>query len=1080
MPAKPLSSPSPRGGTAALGARFGIRFGLRFALSVLFLGLLCWLFWTGSRYPALNEKLLMSGAIQLEDPLSFEARFPLNASMSLIERVFYSTLNWLYTNKQGMTFGLLFGAGFMTALGYLRRRSFDSRLANSLLGLGLGAPLGVCANCAAPIGRGLYASGMRAETALAAMVASPSLNFVVLTMLLTLVPLYMVVVKVALSLVVILGLVPLLCRLLPAADQPGISAAASIPPPPPQSWSAAELATAEDSTGKDSSGEGLLRALWEVTKSYLGNLWYLLRLTVPLMLAAGFLGALVATLLPADLITGLPFAFGLLVVIALVGLFLPVPMGFDVVLCGVLIASGLAQGYVMALLLTLGSFSIYSFFIIRQMLGLRLAGLMALAIASLGVLAGLGAQGYHHWQSQRALEMLLQSQAAPQTPALTSPSPNGGSLFWGAAQAATLETTPAGEPLPQVTSADAAEIKITMQPLAPPSPAGETLFSRAEAARIGIDKPLEFSMRDMWPPFWEGRSLSSGDFDRDGDIDLAVASTEVGLYLYKNDGSGQFARVALDLGALADLHVFNAVLVDIDNDGWQDLFLASYLEGNFWWRNHGGSFGATPPRLVQNRADTPLSMALSFADLDGDGYLDLGLGNWAAGWYRRIPGEESRNRVIFNPDGQLSGTLFRELPGIPGETLSVLFSDFDGDGAQDLIVGNDFDIPDYFYRGDGQGNLTMLTQPEGLIPHTTTTTMSVSVADLFNDGRAEIYLAQIAGRSSGVSERLKMQPLGLYCEAIEDSAAKATCQQNMAIKRWYKSGNRFDPSYAARCQTLDQHNQGACKAMLIKDLAIQKRDASLCALIPAHQAVPRAYCDLHFKPSRAPLAEEVALSHPQILRANVLLEWQGQRYADTAPARGLEVGGWSWDSKVADYDQDGWQDLYIVNGTWVPNEVSPSNLFFRNSGQGGFEEASGPAGLEDYLMTAAASQFDLDGDGDLDLVTHPVNGPLTLFRNNTQQPGLVFQLQDHQGNRDGIGARISLEMPPEAGMGLVQSRDLQLGGGFMSYDAPRAHFGLGAGHVADAARIRWPDGSETRIQGPLRAGSLYQVRRQRE
>lgn len=1040
----------------------------RAALAVLILGLLAILFWTGSRYPALNEKLMMSGAIQLEDPLSFEARFALTATMSLPERVAYSTLNWLYTNKQGMTFGLLFAAAFMTLLAQLRQRAFAHPLANAVLGLVIGAPLGVCANCAAPIGRGLQASGMRAETALAAMVASPSLNLVVLTMLLSLVPFYMVLAKIALSLVVILLVVPLVCRRLPAPAVPEIT---------PQPWSAAELAPAGRATP-----EPLGAALLAVARAYLGNLWYILRMAVPLMLLAGFLGALVATLLPADLITDLPFGLGALLLVALVALFLPVPMGFDVVLCGVLIASGLAQGYVMTLLICLGSFSIYSFFIIRQMLGLRIASLLGGAIAILGILAGLGAERYHHWQSQRALDLLLQSEAAPAPSGLPS---TGLAPLWGAAQAATLEPGPAPFAA-EITGAEAAAIQISAQPLAPPSPAAETLFTRLEADRIGIDKPLEFSMRDMWPPFWEGRSLSSGDIDRDGDIDLAVASTEAGLYLYDNDGSGQFSRIALELGALAELPIFNAVLADIDNDGWLDLFLTSYGQGNFWWRNHQGGFGATPPQRVQNRADTPLTLALSLADLDGDGYLDLALGNWAAGWYRRIPGEESRNRLIFNPGGALDGSQYRELPGIPGETLSVLFSDFDGDGAQDLIVGNDFDIPDYFYRGDGQGNLTMVTQPEGLIPHTTTTTMAVTVADLFNDGHPEIYLAQIAGRSSGVSERLKMQPLARYCDSIEATAAKARCKRNMAIKRWYKSGNRFDPSYAARCQELQGDLAAQCKAMLLKDLAIQKRDATLCALIPADQPIPRAYCDIHFKPSRQPLAEEIALSHPQILRANVLLEWQGARYSDSAVARGLEVGGWSWDTKVADYDQDGWLDLYIVNGTWVPNEVSPSNLFFHNQGDGSFVETSGPTGLEDYLMTAAASQFDMDGDGDLDLVTHPVNGPLVVFRNNSQGRGLVVELEDLRGNRDGIGARITLEMAD----GSEQMRELQLGGGFMSFDAPRAHFGLGSAAQiearaetqipagVEALRLRWPDGQQVRIEGDFRAGQLYRIRRQ--
>lgn len=1040
----------------------------RLILSLLILGTLAYLFWTGSRYPALNEKLLMSGAIQLEDPLSFEARFALEAGMSLWQRVYYSTLNWLYTNKQGMTFGILFAASLMTTLSYVQRRAFESPLANALLGLGIGAPLGVCANCAAPIGKGLYASGMRAETALATMVASPSLNFVVLTMLLSLLPFYMVMVKVAVTLIVILGLVPFLCRNLPPKQDQGQIEILPAKSPSPQPWSAMEL------TGSAQGSENLISACYAVIRAYLGNLWYIIRLTVPLMLLAGFLGAGVATLLPTSLITSLAFAPLLLVLVALVALFLPVPMGFDVVLCGVLIASGLAQGYVMTLLICLGSFSIYSFFIIRQMLGLNLALRLGAGIAALGVLAGLGAETYHSWQSQRALEMLLQSNAQPlgqSAPATDLPK----GLFFSAAHAATLESPPH----PRITSEDAASITLTATRFATASPAADTLFSRVEASTIGIDKPLEFSMRDMWPPFWEGRSLSSGDLDGDGDLDLVVASTEAGFYIYENDGSGQFARIDLNLGELADLKTFNAVLVDIDNDGWLDLFLASYLKGNYWWRNQGGRFGAEAPRRVNNRADTPLSMALSFADLDRDGYLDLALGNWAAGWYRRIPGEESRNRVLFNPGGQLDGTHFRDLPGIPGETLSLLFSDFDADGMQDLIVGNDFDIPDYFYRGDGTGALTMVTEPEGIIPHTTTTTMAVNVADLFNDGSAEIYLAQIAGRSSGVSERLKMQPLAQYCDAIQDPAAKATCETNMAIKEWYKSGNRFDPSYASKCQALQGRLAAECKAMLIKDLAIQKRDPKVCGLIPANQPIPRAYCDLHFKPSRRPLADEIGLTHPQILRANVLLEQNDSapdslRYHDSASQHGLEVGGWSWDTKVADFDQDGWQDLYIVNGTWVPNEVSPSNLFFRNTGTGHFQETSGPAGLEDYLMTATATQFDMDGDGDLDLVTHPVNGPLIVFKNNSQGRGLAIALDDFKGNRRGIGARLTLKLSD----GSQQMREIQLGGGFMSFDATRVHFGLGSEATAEALTIRWSDGVETSFAGRFEAGHIYRVTRQ--
>lgn len=1086
---------------------------IRFALALLIVAVLAYLFWTGSRYPALNEKVMMSGAIQLEDALSFEARFEITADMGLIERIFWSTLNWINTNKKGMTFGVLFAAAFLTAAGYLKTRSFRGSFSNSVLGLAIGTPLGVCVNCAAPIARGMYSAGLRAETVLSAMIASPTLNIVVLTMLFSLLPFYMAVTKIALSLLIILVLVPLICRVLPQTEIAPDQRIAT-------GWSASELNPGQ--TGQ----EPLHMAVREVTQSYAKNLWYIIRLTVPLMLLAGFLGTAAAVLLPTQMIMGLGFSLSALVVIAAVGLFLPVPIGFDVVMAGVLLASGLEQGYVMALLFTLGSFSVYSHFIVAQSVGARAAWMLAASVLICGVLAGVGAQGWHQYQSDRALRMLT-GQAAPRT------LPETPRLMW-AAQAAGADPW-------QVTSADAPSIRVEMTPFAPPSPPAATGFTRIEAATIGIDKPLEFSMADMWPPFWEGRSVASGDLDNDGDPDLVVASTERSLYLYENDGTGVFTRMPQDLTPLGDMAIFNAVIADIDNDGWRDLVLASYGQGNHLWRGGPDGFSATLDPIA-NRDDAVLSLALTLGDPDRDGDLDVAFGNWTSGWYRRIPGEESRNRIVWNDAGILDGTDFTDLPGIPGETLSVLFADFDADGLSDLLVGNDFEIPDYLYRGDGAGGFAAITHGDNLLPHTTTTTMAIKVADLMNDGVPEVYFAQIAGRSSGVSERLKMQDLGLYCDGIQDAQTRATCAQNMDIKTWYRSGNNFDPTYASKCQALSGRLQTECKAMLVKDLAIQRNDPTICALIPKGQPRPRSFCDLHFRPIRAVTAAEAEESVQQILRSNVLLERDvgtgannaadtsgrdgtdgttqvapqtltggtgsgdqgaggtgtggngaaGTRaasaatgttptpgitsqtpFGDTATLRGLEVGGWSWDTKVADFDQDGWQDVYIVNGTWVPNEVSPSNLYFRNNGDGTFTEQSGPMGLEDYLMTAAATAFDMDGDGDLDMLTHPVNGPLVVFRNNSQTRGIAFQLTDLGGNRDGIGARVEIT----DNRGRTMTREVQLGGGFMSFDAPRVHFGLGEATAVQDLTIRWADGTQTQVTGPLAAGHLYAVQR---
>ena len=1009
-----------------------------FALAAMIVLVLAYLFWTGSRYPALDEKAMMSGAIQLEDSLSFEALVPLTEDMGLIERIFWSTINWINTNKKGMTFGVLFAAAFLTAAAYLQHRSFRGGFSNSLLGMAIGTPLGVCVNCAAPIAKGMYSAGLRAETTLSAMIASPTLNIVVLTMLISLLPVYMVAMKIGLSLLVILVVVPLICRALPQRE---------IAPETPQAtpWSAEELGQAAAPT------VALPHAVLDVITAFLRNLWFIVKLTVPLMLLAGFLGALVATLLPQDIIMGLPFSVWVLVALALVGVFLPVPIAFDVVVCGTLLGLGLSHGYVMVLLFTLGTFSVYSYFIVATSVGPRAAWMLAAAVALLGVLSGGVAERYHQWQSDRALELLLQGNAAPALP-------------WGAAMAAGADPW-------QVTSEDAVRITMAATPLAPPSPAAETAFARREALAIGVDKPVEFTMRDMWPPFWEGRSLASGDINGDGALDLVIASTEQGLYLYAGDGAGEFERLG-KAGPFADKYVFNAALADMDNDGWPDLVIATYLDGLWLWRNVEGRFGPEAPLRLPNRDDAPLALALAFADADGNGYLDIAVGNWAAGWYRRIPGEESRNRILWNDNGQFDRVT--DLPGIPGETLSILFSDIDGSGTADLLVGNDFDVPDYVYLGDGRGGFEMIAHDTGMIPQTTTTTMAIKTGDLTGNGRPEIYMAQIAGRSSGVSETLKMQDLSLYCAGIENPQAKEVCETNMAIKRWYRSGNSFDPTYAGKCAELTGRYKDECRAMLVKDLAIQRRDSSLCALIPKGQDIPRAYCDLHFRPTRQPTEEEIALTHPQILRSNVLLRWKEGAFADEAETRGLDVGGWSWDTKIEDFDLDGDRDVYIVNGTWVPNEVSPSNLYFTNDGTGMFTERSGPAGLEDYLMTASATAFDADGDGDLDMLSHPVNGPLAYFENTSQAARLVIALTDLTGNRDGVGAWVTLLDD----QGQAQSVELQAGGGFMSFDAPRATFGLRPGARPVGLTVRWPDGSETQISGPLDPGQIYQITRQ--
>ena len=137
----------------------------------------------GPADPCDNPGDAMAGETVMGDVLSFEAHFPVEPTDPLWQKIIYSTINWVITNRQGMTFGVLL-ATLVLSLLQLRRQVSGraSVFKDTLKGMVVGAPLGVCVNCAAPIAYGMSKQGTRKGTSLATMFASPTLNIVVLAM----------------------------------------------------------------------------------------------------------------------------------------------------------------------------------------------------------------------------------------------------------------------------------------------------------------------------------------------------------------------------------------------------------------------------------------------------------------------------------------------------------------------------------------------------------------------------------------------------------------------------------------------------------------------------------------------------------------------------------------------------------------------------------------------------------------------------------------------------------------------------------------------------------------------------------
>ena len=216
------------------------------------------------------------------------------------------------------------------------------------------------------------------------------------------------------------------------------------------------------------------------------------------------------------------------------------------------------------------------------------------------------------------------------------------------------------------------------------------------------------------------------------------------------------------------------------------------------------------------------------------------------------------------------------------------------------------------------------------------------------------------------------------------------------------------------------------------------------------------------------------------MNENVLLQWDGEKnqFVDVAASMGVGFTGWSWNARFADVDNDEWQDLFVVAGSWF--RATPSgttaNFFFRNEGGRRFSDQTDAWGFQNFMIVSAYTVVDFDRDGDLDFVTNSINGPLWLVRNNSQSGNsIAFQLRDEIGNRDGIGTKFTIRYGN--GEERHQIRELKASGGYLSFDEPVAYFGLGEHESVEQLEVSWSTGGKTLISGPFEAGHLYTLRR---
>ena len=191
---------------------------------------------------------------------------------------------------------------------------------------------------------------------------------------------------------------------------------------------------------------------------------------------------------------------------------------------------------------------------------------------------------------------------------------------------------------------------------------------------------------------------------------------------------------------------------------------------------------------------------------------------------------------------------------------------------------------------------------------------------------------------------------------------------------------------------------------------------------------------------------------------------------------GLETW-WPWGIACGDFDNDGYEDLFIPSGMGYPFSYWP-NYLMMNQGDETFVDRARELGIEPppggiYLdeeiggqkglkSSRAAAVADFDGDGRLDIVTNNFNDQPYYFRNNLARKHFVaFRLRGTKSNRDAIGAVLHLYTGKD-----IMTRQVSPAGGYLSQSSRTVHFGLGDRATIDRVEIRWPSGLHQVIPGP--------------
>ena len=236
--------------------------------------------------------------------------------------------------------------------------------------------------------------------------------------------------------------------------------------------------------------------------------------------------------------------------------------------------------------------------------------------------------------------------------------------------------------------------------------------------------------------------IAVADFDRDGLPDIFVVSKNGPCALYRQIAPFKFVDIAAAAGvdcANSTAPKVGATVVDINQDGWPDIYICRYDAPNLLFINNGdGTFTERAHEYGLDLKDS--SVMASFADYDGDGFLDCYIVTNILDFSESPLG---RRDYLFHNNGNGTFTDVSKAAGIWGLTQghSAGWFDANQDGWPDIYVANDFETPDRFYLNKGDGTFADVVDQR--LPHCPYFSMSADSGDLNNDGVIDFIVADM-------------------------------------------------------------------------------------------------------------------------------------------------------------------------------------------------------------------------------------------------------------------------------------------------------------------------------------------------